>query len=546
MSVLTAVEVQARNRPDLVAFDGAHGTVCYGDLALAVDALASALREQVPAGSRIGLLSPKSPAAVAGMLAVLGAGCAYVPIDAAWPAPRRRFVVQDAACRLVLVAGQARDADGLGVPTLALPDLRGNASGRGEPPVPPDTQPAATDTEMADTEMAWHRAGRDEEAYVLYTSGSTGTPKGVVITHGNASAFVRWAARAYPLAVGDRVAVHAPLHFDLPVYDIYVGLAGGATLYLVPEPVALFPQAVLRFLVEHAITHLYAVPSALTALVSRTTLADVGLPTLRQLLYAGEEFRPTALAALLAAAPEATATNLYGPIETNVITSFPVPRDALGALDRVPLGRPVDGAVVALLDGGRGDGGGEDSGGSEGGDNGTASERRAIEGEILVAGDCVTPGYLGRPDLTAAAFLNVTTESGRHRFYRTGDFARRTADGLLHLLGRRDGLVKSRGFRVELGEVESVIGAHPDVADVAVVAVPDPEITHRIHAVVVPRAGVDADALPTKILRYCRADQPAYLVPGTVHVRAELPYTSTGKVSRTALVDLITPTGDSR
>src|SRR5205085_118971 len=177
---------------------------------------------------------------------------------------------------------------------------------------------------------------------------STGVPKGVVITHRNASAFVGWAAGAYPLGPGDQVAVHSPLHFDLAVYDVYVGLAAGATLHLVPERVAFFPQALHRFLGERRVSHLYAVPSALTALVTRSTLASEGAPALRRILYAGEEFRAEPLAALMRAVPGATVANLYGPIETNVITSHTLdgpPGD--GA--RVPIGRPVSGAHVVLL-----------------------------------------------------------------------------------------------------------------------------------------------------------------------------------------------------
>jgi acyl-coenzyme A synthetase/AMP-(fatty) acid ligase len=214
--------------------------------------------------------------------------------------------------------------------------------------------------------------------------------------------------------------------------------------------------------------------------------------------------------------------NLYGPIETNVITSHRLggPPDE-GA--RVPIGRPVSGAFVVLL-----------------GDDGSVSETGVSEGEIVVAGDCVSPGYLNRPDLTALSRIELTTASGRRRFYRTGDIARRDADGLLHLLGRRDGLVKTRGYRVELGEVEAVIGTHPDVAEVAVLAEPDPELTNRLHAVVVPTPEHGADPVLTdRLVRYCRERLPAYMVPGRVHVVANLPKTNTGKIARAELPGLV-------
>ncbi|MBO4204635.1 amino acid adenylation domain-containing protein [Micromonospora echinofusca] len=502
-----AVEEAARRYPTTVAVAAGTGPpVTYRELLRAVHALAGTLRDRVNPGGRVAVVSRKAPETVVAMLATLHAGMSYVPVDPAAPRQRRDFILDQAACELMLADPADAAADRVDLPVLdpAVDPRSGAGTGAGAG-VPARLCP-------------------DDEAYVLYTSGSTGDPKGVVITHRNAAAFVRWARRALPLAVGDQVAVHAPLHFDLPVYDLYVGLAGGATLHLVPERTALFPQALQRFLTGRRISHLYAVPSALTALLNRSGLRRDGLPALRRLLYAGEEFRPHALAALMAAVPQATVENLYGPIETNVVTRWRVtgPPD-----DRVPLGRPVDGVTLALL-----------------ADDGTASEHAPGEGEIVVAGDCVTPGYLGRPDLTARSKVELCTESGTRRFYRTGDHARRDDDGVLHLLGRRDGLVKTRGYRVELGEIEARIGGHPAVAEVAVVAEPDPELTHRLSALVVPADDRAPDAeLVAELLRHCRERLPGYMVPGAVRVVSALPRTSTGKIARARLADLLAVPG---
>jgi acyl-coenzyme A synthetase/AMP-(fatty) acid ligase len=216
------------------------------------------------------------------------------------------------------------------------------------------------------------------------------------------------------------------------------------------------------------------------------------------------------------AVPHATVANLYGPIETNVITSHVVTEPPT---ERVPIGRPVDGAHLVLL-----------------GDDGSASESGAAEGEIVVAGDCVSPCYLNRRDLTAQSRI----ELGGRRFYRTGDIARRDEDGVLHLLGRRDGLVKTRGYRVEVGEVEAIVGTHPEVAEVAVLAEPDPELTNRLHAVVVLREEPgDESELVDRLVRHCRDRLPGYMVPSRIHVVASLPKTSTGKIARAELPDLV-------
>ncbi|MEH0935381.1 amino acid adenylation domain-containing protein [Micromonospora psammae] len=511
MLISDAVWDAIRARPDVPALvDETGASLTYRDLARAVTGLTAVLRERTNLGGRVAVTTRKTPYTIVAMLAALNAGRCYVPIDPGAPRERRDFIFEQAACELLLADRDADDVEDLALPVQDLPSAVHRA--------------LSTDTAAGEPVRVYP----DDEAYVLYTSGSTGTPKGVAITHRNASAFVRWAAGAFPLRPGDQVAVHAPLHFDLPVYDVYVGLLGGATLHPVPERTALFPQALYRFLHDRAITHLYAVPSALTALLHRSSLRDEGLPALRQLLYAGEEFRAEPLAALMDAVPQATVSNLYGPIETNVVTRWTLtgpPRD--GA--RVPLGYAIDGVTLALLD-----------------DSGQARELGPGEGEIVIAGDCVTPGYLARPDLTERAKIDLTTETGRRRFYRTGDFARRDADGILHLLGRRDGLVKTRGYRVELGEIEAAIATQPWVAEVAVVAEPDPALTNRLHALVVPGQDPPEGDFAGQVVTCCRRRLPHYMVPGAVHVVPALPRTSTGKIARAELLDLVGTTAGGR
>lgn len=265
MSLVDPMLAVALRTPQATAIVAADGTpTSYAELGRAVRTVAAILRERVRPGGRVAVPTAKEPATVIAMLAAMLAGRCYVPVDPGAPAERRRFVVRDAGCELVLSTSDDPATARLDLPVLDLSTV--------------------VSTEFTED---LPDPGPDDEAYVLYTSGSTGTPKGVVITHRNAAAFVGWAAEAYPLADGDRVAVHAPLHFDLPVYDVYAGLAAGAALHLVSAKAALFPQALQRFLTDRRITHLYAVPSALTALVNRSTLLMEGLPALRRLLYAG-------------------------------------------------------------------------------------------------------------------------------------------------------------------------------------------------------------------------------------------------------------------
>ncbi|WP_327000860.1 amino acid adenylation domain-containing protein [Dactylosporangium sp. NBC_01737] len=485
----------ARRHPDRTAFDTGTRTITYREAEGHVARAAGWLGAHHARGERVALHLTKSPEAIMLMLAALRAGLSYVPIDPGAPAARRAFVVADSGARAVIV--DDRTAQGWAAADVVRAGVVFAHREPAREPVP---------------------VGDDDTAYVLYTSGSTGRPKGVVITHGNAEAFVDWAVGYTGLGPADRVAVHAPLHFDLPVLDVYAGLGSGATVCPVDERTVLFPQALLRHLRRQRITVLYAVPSALIALLHRTTLPEDGLPDLRLLLYAGEEFHPGPLRRLMAALPHTEVHNLYGPIETNVVTALRVRPEHLD-LPRIPLGRPVPGTRIFLRDGDRDD------------DGVVTGPDRA--GELLVAGPSRTPGYLDRPDLTAASRATVVADGRRWTCHRTGDYATWDHDGQLRFLGRRDGLVKTRGFRVELGDVEAAVLRHPQVREAAVVALPHPEHTNLLHAFAVTDGGTSGDELR----QWCLRELPASMVPAQVTVAADLPRTSTGKIARRELAD---------
>lgn len=505
----------ARDRPDAAAISHGDTVVTYGEAAAMVEGCAEGLRRAVPAGGRVAFSLAKGPQGIVLMMACLLARVPYVPISADAPLPRRMQILADADPALLVVSASAPT-------TKQWPDERFDAFDRAVPVRGGDALARHMTPHLAVARRASAVGSGDGDAsavgdlaYVLYTSGSTGSPKGVMISAANARYFVDWAARAFPLDPRDQVAQHASLHFDLPVYDVFATLSAGACLHLIDERTALFPAAVYRFLRERGITAAYMVPSALNAMVRRSGFAGEGLPDLRQLLYAGEEYHVPQLRALMAGlTPGARVANLYGPVETNVVTWQPVDTRTLAA-GRVPIGRAVPGTDVRVLE--------------EGG----ALHARSAEGELVVSGPSVSPGYLNDAERTARTRLRARVEGVDRVYYRTGDFARLDAEGVAHFLGRRDGLVKTRGFRVEVGDVEAALTAHPLVLQAAVLPVDDPEAGTVLSAHVTSAPG--SQLTEAALRRWVGERLPSYMVPARVAVHRELPMTSTGKIARAEL-----------
>ncbi|MBW4717094.1 amino acid adenylation domain-containing protein [Saccharothrix sp. SC076] len=469
--------VRAHAGSTATAVTAEDGRLTYAELDAAADRLGHALAAAgVGPGDRVALWLPKSPAAVVATQAVLRLGAAYVPVDPLSPLDRVTRVLRDCAPAVVVTTPDGATALGGGFPTLC-PEPGGG-------PVDP----------LPDV-----RSSPDDLAYVLYTSGSTGTPKGVRISHRNALAFVDWAAAELAAGQADRFANHAPLHFDLSVLDLYAAFRVGASVHLVPPETAYAPRLLVDLLARRRITVWYSVPSVLVLMARAGGLLTADLPHLRAVLFAGEPYPVDHLRDLRAHFPAVRLLNLYGPTETNVCTYHEVGDVPDGWTRPAPIGRACSGdRVWAVRD-----------------DGSPAAEGE--EGELLVAGPTVMLGYHGAPP---------------HRGpYATGDRVV-LRDGVYHYLGRRDGMVKVRGNRVELGEVEAVVQSHPDVSEVAV-AVVGTGVDALLTAYVVPVEGRVFGLLDAK--RHCAARLPRHLVVDRVRVVPALPRTANGKVDRRAL-----------
>jgi amino acid adenylation domain-containing protein len=345
-------------------------------------------------------------------------------------------------------------------------------------------------------------------AYILYTSGSTGKPKGVVHTHDSAAAFIDWCESTFNPVNDDRFSSHAPFHFDLSILDLFLPLTCGARVVLIGEEAGKQPLTLAQVIEERALTVWYSTPSTLRLMTGYGRIERRNHSSLRLVLFAGEVFPVAALNSLRQHWTVPRFFNLYGPTETNVCTFFELPASIDAARTTpYPIGAVCDGDSARVLD-------------TEGKD-----VVAGTEGELCVSGGTVMQGYWNLPERTAHAF--VTDDAGV-RWYRTGDIVVESPkDGYL-FRGRTDRMVKRRGYRVELGEIEAALFAHPDIVDAAVTAPSDAESGVRLDATLV----VPGTSRPSIVAlkQYCSRNLPAYMIPDRFRFRDAIPQTSTGKV----------------
>ena len=517
--LLTEAAARQPQRP-AVASDGC--LLTYQELDRLSNKMARALlRLGVVPGDRVGVLAPKSAAAVIGIYGALKVGACYVPLDPKAPAGRLSHIVRDSGAA-VIVADQARTPQAA---TLvgAVPRPRGVVVAG----VPGREEAAVAQTQVVAIVPSHAVAGESAEplaegaietdlAYILYTSGSTGAPKGVMISHRNSLAFVEWAAAAAGLSEQDRVCSPAPLHFDLSVFDIFSTCQAAACLTVLPNGTATFPVSIARWLEAERISVWYSVPSVLALLAHYGNLRQLDLSGLRTVIFAGEVFPPKHLARLMAELPHARYLNWYGPTETNVCTAFEVPAGGADARP-APIGKACANTEVFAVT-----------------SEGRRVSRPGEVGELYVRGPSLMRGYWGQPAKTSEVLIrNPFRAEYDELVYRTGDLVTLEPTGDYSYLGRRDSMVKIRGYRVELGEVEATLYRHPAIREAAVLPVPDELLGSRLRAVVT--ADGAGNLTREDVLDHCRQWLPGYMVPDVVEFRETLPRTSTGKVDRVGL-----------
>jgi amino acid adenylation domain-containing protein len=492
-------EARAQANPGAAAIVAEGGEVTYGQLNARANQIARRLQGLgVAPGHLVGICMERSADMVLGLLAILKAGAAYVPVDSDAPSERLAVMLNDAQASLVLTQESlVHRVPDLGRQVVCLDALGGGEASR------------------LSRENLECRPGPEDLAYVAYTSGSTGTPKGICIPH---RAVVRLVADTdyLQLAPADVVAQASNIAFDAATFEVWGALINGARLVILTKDTLLSPSDLEAAIESHGITAMFLT----TALFNQMArLAPAAFRNLRHLLVGGEEVTPRWMREVLLHGAPQRLLHVYGPTESTTFATWHLVTAVDEEAATVPIGRPIANTEVYVLD------------------RHLQPVPIGVPGELCLGGDGLARGYLDRPELTAEKFIPhpFRTTPGA-RLYRTGDMARFLPNGGVVFLGRQDGQVKIRGFRIELGEIEAVLAQCPGVRDAVVLVREDGLGDKRLIGYVVGE--LSRPPGPTDMRAFLEQRLPGYMVP-TAHVLVKaLPLTANGKVDREALASL--------
>ncbi|HEX9983146.1 MAG TPA: amino acid adenylation domain-containing protein [Thermoanaerobaculia bacterium] len=500
---------QVARAPEAVAVHCGNEALTYGDLEARAEAFAGRLRRHgVGAGTLVGVGLSRSVNAVVALLAVWKCRGVYLPIDPEYPYERIAFMLDDARVAVLVTECALRESLPAGEARVVCLDDAGSDGGDAQSVAPPRT------------------AGEDP-AYVIYTSGSTGPPKGVMISHRNVAHYLGAMAEALGITADDRYLHTASFAFSSSMRQFLLPLWCGATVVIAAREELRDPLALLDRIKAERVTVADLVPSYWRHVIRQVAGLSAEERTarldneLRLLLSASETLLSDVPVQWAAVGHRARLVNMYGQTETTgIVAMHTIAADAGGEVSRVPIGLPIPGTSVHIVDSvGR-------------------SVPPGVAGELLIGGPGVGLGYLGRPEETARRFVQDSSTTAR--VYRTGDLARRLSDGTLVLAGRIDQQVKVRGFRIEPGEIEAALKADPRVDECAVVVRSDRFGEDRLVAFVVLRKDAaahleEASTLAASLRASLKGRLPSYMVPPVIAAVDALPLTPTGKVNRAAL-----------
>jgi amino acid adenylation domain-containing protein len=486
------VELQASRQPNALAVVYEEKQISYGELNRRANRLAHYLRAHgVGRETRVGVLMERSANWIVALLGILKAGGVYVPLDGSYPAGRLRFMVEDAEIRLLLTES--------GQPRIEASEV-----------VYLDQDWEWLESESAENPENVTQA--EDLAYLMYTSGSTGQPKGVGVPHRAINRLVR-NTNYVKFDESDRVAQISNASFDAATFEIWGALLNGSRVVVLEKETALSPKELKKQLVEHEISAMFLT----TALFNQTALSRPEIfASLKYMIFGGDTADPRAVHRVLGEGRPEHLVNAYGPTENTTFTTWYDAQESDIGARMIPIGQPLSNTEVWVLD------------------QQSRMVPVGVPGELCIGGDGLARGYIGRPELTAEKF--VPHPYSRHlgaRLYRTGDLVRYREDGNIEFLKRMDQQVKVRGFRVELGEIESTLNQYRAVMESIVVDRKDSSGDIRLIAYFVPEVGVEPTSL--ELLTFLQEKLPSYMLPSAFMAIKEIPLTPNGKVDRRAL-----------
>ncbi len=522
---------QAELRPEAVAVVLGPEKLTYGQLEKTSNQLARILQKVGShKGDRVCFLMPKSPLAIISMIGILKAGCIHVPLDSGSPPLRIHKILESCDTRWLLAAGPVLP---LLSEMLDHAPLRGRITvGWLEPLKPPSStfgvEWSLDDLALMEPEPLPRQTTSADAAHILFTSGSTGMPKGVVITHSNVIHFVEWGLRHFGIDSSDRLSGHTPLHFDLSTFDVFGTFAAGAELHMLPHEATSSPFKLAEFIRADEVTQWFSVPSVLNYMAKFDAVKYGDFAPLRRVLWCGEVLPSSALCYWMRRLLHVRFTNLYGPTETTIASSFyDIPACPEDERMPIPIGTACDGEELLVLN------------------KDLQPVRPGEIGDLYIGGSGLSPGYWRDPEKTAAAFLHVPRGNNPNgRIYRTGDLARYGEDGLVYFIGRNDTQIKSRGYRIELGEIEAALSALPELQESAVVAIDRGGFEGwLICCAYALQPG--SPSTPNSVRKELEKRVPSYMIPARWMTCSTLPKNANGKIDRPRLKELFLQTETS-
>jgi len=497
------IEAQVERTPDRTAVVCDHdkvfekSTLSYFELNQKANQLAHQLRAAgVGRETIVALLVERSFAMIVGVLGILKAGAAYLPLPPDNPRERLDYMLRNANVAALIVQEKTKDRTSFEGTTMNLSDPR---------------------TFSGSTENPEKINKARDLAYVIYTSGSTGMPKGVMIEHRSVVNRLHWMQRAYPIGEDDTILQKTPYYFDVSVWELFWWALEGARLCFLAPSAEANPLAIVKTIKKHQVTVMHFVPSMLSVFLEYLGARDSeiwqDLASVKQVFASGEALTPSHVKKfndLWASKTGVRLANLYGPTEATVdVTYYDCPRS--NDLEKIPIGRPIDNTRLYILQDGQQVPVGE-------------------VGELCIGGVGVARGYLNNEKLTAEKFTENPVRPSE-RIYRTGDLARWLQDGNVEYLGREDFQVKIRGLRIELGEIENAIRDFAEITDCVAVVKRYSETVVLIVAYLACKPTLDLEGLK----RHLKDRLPPYMVPNHFEKMERLPLTPSGKTDRNAL-----------